>query len=409
MSAWMFLLYAGLFFGLSLWKSPDIFNHPRFWAEEGSRFYAHCQGGSFWHCMAYVHGDSYQLLANTLVSLAAAAPVEDAPAVTTYLAFAVELGVVVQIVLFCREYRLSPLIAALLVAAWTVLPGRYEVWLSATTIQWVAGISILWLLVMPREWIERHWRGLALWCAVCGLSGVPAVLMAPIFLVRAVAGRSRPVLGISLVLGICAMFQLSLLVVFGSARPFAFHPLELGGGFLLQSVLSPIFSVDLAPRALSKTTSIGVMFLALGIVAVVMRGARSGVGPRPVALVIIAWCFVSFLQAFGSLGPTTELLTGWAGGRYFLFGSMCLCILLAWGTRAAQTGHRRVAVTLMAGVVVAGIAQAQWSKWPRSMLVGPLGGSRFTPAVRAKPATARTAKAWRRRMFHVSPDSRPTI
>jgi len=113
------------------------------------------------------------------------------------------------------------------------------------------------------------------------------------------------------------------------------------------------------------------MFLALGIVAVVMRGARSGVGPRPVALVIIAWCFVSFLQAFGSLGPTTELLTGWAGGRYFLFGSMCLCILLAWGTRAAQTGHRRVAVTLMAGVVVAGIAQAQWSKWPRSMLVGP--------------------------------------
>jgi hypothetical protein len=125
MSSWIFLRYAGLFFGLALWKSPHIFKHPRFWAEEGSRFYAHCQGGSFWHCMEYVHGDSYHLLANTLVSLAAAASVEDAPAVTTYLAFAVELAVVVQIVLFCSEYRLSPLIAALLVAAWAMLPGRY--------------------------------------------------------------------------------------------------------------------------------------------------------------------------------------------------------------------------------------------------------------------------------------------
>jgi hypothetical protein len=371
MSSWIFLPYAGLFFGLALWKSPHIFKHPRFWAEEGSRFYAHCQGGSFWHCMEYVHGDSYHLLANTLVSLAAAASVEDAPAVTTYLAFAVELAVVVQIVLFCSEYRLSPLIAALLVAAWAMLPGRYEVWLSATTIQWVAGISVLWLLVMPQAWIERHWRGLALWCAVCGLSGVPAVLIAPIFLVRAVAGRSRPVLWMSLVLGVCAVFQLSLFAVFGSVRPFAFHPLELGGGFLLQSVLSPILSVDIAQRALSKTTWIGVILLALAVVVVAISGARSGVGPRPVALLIIACCFVSLVQAFGSLGPTTELLTGWAGGRYFLFGSVCLCILLAWGTRAVQTGRRRAAVALLASVVLAGIAQAQWSKWPRSMLAGP--------------------------------------
>src|SRR6202035_4396234 len=40
-------------------------------------------------------------------------------------------------------------------------------------------------------------------------------------------------------------------------------------------------------------------------------------------------------------------ISGWSGGRYFLFGSMCLCVLLAWGTKARQVVLRVASTGLL--------------------------------------------------------------
>ena len=87
---------SAVFLVLALWKAPGILRHPRFWAEEGTVFYAGFVGKSFLECIFYIGHGSLQILSNAIVYLAAQAPVAFAPAITTYLALGLHLLVVAQ-------------------------------------------------------------------------------------------------------------------------------------------------------------------------------------------------------------------------------------------------------------------------------------------------------------------------
>jgi hypothetical protein len=375
--------YLGLFLIVAYFKGPVLFKDPRFWAEEGTFYYANCLGHTFSDCLGIVQLGSYQLLENLMVYVAARAPILRAPAATTFLSLVVQLGVVGQIVQFSQAYRLPTMVTALLVLAWALLPATYEVGLSATNVQWVAGVSVLWVLVMPTEWLVRHRKGVIVWCAICGLSGVPGVLLAPIFFLRALFDRSRTMLAIALVLGACAIFQLVILARFGTSaeRSLLSHDaITLVTPFFLQTVWSPILSVDvasalgqalIAQRTGSGTIPLGIILAGLGVVTVVVAAAWSYLRSPLVPLTVVGWALVTLVQSFGGLGPPEMFLSGWLGGRYFLFGSVCLCILLAWGTRARVGALRMLASGLLACVVLSGAAQAKLSVWQTGMLSGP--------------------------------------
>jgi hypothetical protein len=375
--------YLGLFLVVAYFKTPMLFKDPRFWAEDGAAYYKDCLGHTFSACLQVVHGGSYQLLENIMVYIAARLPIIAAPAATTYLSLAVHLVVVGQIVQFSRVYRLRGLVTVLLVLAWALLPASYEVWLSATNVQWVIGVSVLWIFVMPTEWLVRHRKGVLGWCAVCGVSGVPGVLLAPVFFLRSLLDRSRTILAIALVLAGCAVFQLLILAQFGvsTERSMASHDaITLVVPFFLQTVLSPILSVDFATilgqglaaqRTSPGTIPFGIVLAGLAVMAAVIAAARSGLRGQLIALTVVAWVLVTLVQSFGGLGRPEIFLSGWGGARYFLAGSVCLCILLAWGTRGPVPALRMLAFGLMACIVLSGAAQAKLSSWQTGMLTGP--------------------------------------
>jgi len=198
--------------------------------------------GSFF----YIHVGSIQILTNAIVYISTKVPTVFAPAVTTYCALLLNLIVVFQLAVFASVHYLGTTKGLLLVAAYTLLPATFEVFLNATNIQWITGVSILIYLTMPTDWIERHWKLGAAWSFVCGLSGVPATILTPLFLLRALVERSLPIAFVATVLGLSTVIQLAILAHFGggATRSYLLEPSALFVPLLLQSVISPLLSAD---------------------------------------------------------------------------------------------------------------------------------------------------------------------
>jgi hypothetical protein len=356
-----------VFLAAALWKSPTLFVDPRFWAEEGTVFYVNFLHSSFFDSIFYVYRGSFQLFTNVIVYAAAQVSWELAPTVTTYAALALHLIVVVQIGLFVKAHDLGRLVGLLLVGSWALLPQTYEVWLTATNAQWVAGVSVLMVFVMPSNWIARHYGGAALWCFVCGLAGVPATLLAPVFVLRAVIERSGPIGIVAAALAATALIQIAILAAVGEQRPYPLDPLTLVLPLFLQSVLAPVISTDGAVRLGSGIVSQSPETAARALIAtltlgLVVMGCATAAGAsarrKPDAwLVLLAGICVTAVQNFGAIAPHQNL-SGWANPRYFLCGSMCLCLLLGWGTRARPTLLRSFSFGLLCAIVLLGIATA---------------------------------------------------
>jgi hypothetical protein len=372
--------YSILFLTIAFLKSPEIFMHPRFWAEEGTIFYTNFLHLSVLKSIIFIKSGSLQILTNATVYLSTKVPVALAPAVTTYSALALHLVVVFQLALFARAHGLAKTVAILLVTTWALLPQTYEVWLSATNAQWITGVSVLMFLSMPSHWIGRHWKGGAAWCLVCGLSGVPSTLPAPVFFIRSLIERSFPIAVLASVLSADAVVQLAILVRIGESRPYLLDPSVLFVPLFLQSVLSPVLSADIVDRigysilnSNSKVAVISVMGTViggLGIMGFATVAAYAGSRKYYVWLILVAWLIVTIIENFGSLDPQHQF-SGWLGGRYFLLGSFCLCLLLAWGTMAEQAFFRFVSAGLLSAIVVSGVYTAAFSSWTEVMRHGP--------------------------------------
>jgi hypothetical protein len=371
---------SAVFLVIALWKAPGIFRHPRFWAEEGTVFYAGFLGRSFIECIFYIGHGSFQILSNGIVYLAAQVPVAFAPAVTTYLALSLHLVIVAQIVLFARAHGLPRPVALLLVVASALLPQTYEVWLNSINAQWVAGVSALLLFAMPSEWLARHRNGALTGCLIYALSGVPAVLFAPVFLLRAAVERSRLIAALAGVLGTGAALQLAVIAWIGDSRPFTTDPLVLILPVFLQSVLAPLLSGDFAGQIAllireaaapdSTVAILDTLAMGIGIMGLATAAACSSGRKTHALLLLLAWILITEVQNFAAVDPSADL-AGWLGGRYFLCGSVCLCLLLAWGTTARQTALRAMSISLLCMIVFIGAVEARLSAYAQELTHGP--------------------------------------
>ena len=373
--------YILLFFGISFFKSQSIFLDPRLWAEEGSNFYQNCVASSTLYCLTRTFMGSYLILTNTITYLSTLVPVLYAPLVTTYLTLLLHLALVAQIVVFSRAYALSRVTTALLVSAIALLPAMSEVWMTSTNVQWLTGVSVLWLFVMPTGWLEQHWKGAAFWSAICGLSGIPAAIMTPLFVARGIIDRSRAILLIGAVLAACTIFQAVILAEtpMSHYRSFPTNLLTLVGPLLLQTVLAPLFSPDFATalgqaagteRVVAGTALWGTAIVGFGVVVLIVKAAWSRVPTCLLILTLVAWVFVTLVQIFGGLG-SEWFLSGLGGSRYFLFGSMCLCIVLAWATLAEIKMLKSAAMGLLSVAVLSGALAAAFSPALYSRFTGP--------------------------------------
>lgn len=377
-------------------RQPSMFTDPRFWAEEAGFFYARFLNESAFSALKYAHLGSYQLLANLMVLLATKVPVWMAPAVTTYLAFGVLVVLAWQLGIFIREYQIGAVGAALLLVGFSLQWGMYEVALSATNVQWIAGLSALMVLALPPAWLDRNPRSACLWLLVCGLSGIPAALCAPAFALKAYLCRSRSTAMAAGILFLCAAVQAVCVLVLGTpGREFGKSWVVLLMPTLMQTAIGPFTGPE--PLFLLGTyingglPKVGMLLVATaaagaGLVALTAALARDAVKDRIVWILLSAWLYVSMIQTVGALHPAQ--LVAASGARYYVFGATAMLLLLALASTNENSGPRAMAVGALALVCLAGVSQRLVGDWTHSMVTGP---------------------SWKRQVQACKPDQRCTV
>jgi hypothetical protein len=389
-------IYPATFVVLALTKSSGIFQHPRFWAEEGRSFFAPLRLMLPAEALTHLYHGSFLGLTNIAVYVSTLVPLQFAPSVTTYFSLVFTAVVAFQIGLFAKDRGLNIYAGIALLVAWTFLPQNYEIWMTSTNLQWVAGVSMLLVLALSGPALDRHPHLYAGWTVICGLSGVPATVLAPAFLIRAFLEHRRALYFIALALTMCALLQFSLAISGPpTARQFQTSPTIIFIPMLLQSVLSPLFSADFAtaignaikpyyPQITGITlvaAAASIMIMVVSLVAALATASRS-----IVFYIFGTWIFVSIGQTIGALyTDPQDILSGWIGGRYYFFGSTCFCMLLAIGTTSHRV-HLRIATTaLLTLICLTGIAQRYSSLWPRTFLSGPSWQSQLKTCANASP------------------------
>lgn len=363
-------------------KPPTLFIDPRLWAEEGSGFFQSFWTKHFIECILTVHIGNYQFLTNLSVFLATLVPLKYAPAVTTYFALAIHSLVAFQIGLFAKEYGMRIGIGLLLVVAWVFLPATYEVWLTATNLQWLIGISMLLVLCMPSSALDRRRPTYLIWASICAVSGVPATILAPLFVGRSLIEKNKTILWIGVFLTAGAIFQLIIITHSTiTGRSFDFDVFGLLTSIALQTTLVSFFGISaigsLANDIKSALphiapTTYPTFLAAILIGATVFYLAWKSPYRSTAAYIATAAILVSVVQVFGALGNSWVMVSGMGGARYFLLGQIALSLLLALGTTSPNLHLKRLATILLVAICIVQVTQRiAKSRSFRPILTGP--------------------------------------
>ncbi|MCK5002691.1 MAG: hypothetical protein KAS57_06680 [Gammaproteobacteria bacterium] len=365
-------------------KSPELFTEPRFWAEEGRYYYSNIQKIDIFSSLLLIIRGNYQLLTNIIVLLSSMVPAQWAAYITTYLALCVALVPVLLLYYYQCISKWPLFLPSLITSVYALMPQGYEVFFTATNVQWICSVSILIVCILPLEYENKN-RHIATyaWLIICGLTGVTSVMLAPGFLLRGMLNSSRHHIQMGLLLSFFAIVH--LVIIFNSDHPDRLFPMDLFSltmPTLLQTVLSPLISADMVNVLVSKTVLDGkvvswwylvsIALSSLVIMSGVIYAAFKQSDDKNVPLVIVLlWIGVSVLNTIGSIGDPEGLLSGWGGGRYFFFGSVCFVLLLAISVSGKSRLYSSFSLAILLLVIVTGVIEAATSEWQNFILTGP--------------------------------------
>jgi hypothetical protein len=390
-------LALALFLFVSWLKAPSLYMTPRMWSEEGNLYFGAIQSLGLIDSLTLVVRANIQFLTNAIVYLAAQVPLAWAAHVTTYLSLGIAAFTAHLIVLFCAAYGVRLSVCLLAVIIWALLPPTYEVFSTATNAQWVCSISILLICALPPHVLQtRYEPALYVWAIACGLTGVPSCIAAPGFFLRGIAERSRPHLIVGTILGLCALVQLAIIITHPiEGRSFSFAPSTLFLPGLLQTVIGPIMSADIADligvkirsrdagaRIITAATILASIWLIYLVTTLAWSPRRKGL----VVVFLFLWALESVLNTFGAFGRYPEgLISGWGGARYYLFGCVCFLLLLLLGTSSHNRLGRRISGGLVCLMASVSIAQMIMSPWTRALTEGPSWADEVKRCVPGEP------------------------
>lgn len=347
------LIALGLAAGLIWWRDQRLLSNPRFFAEEGSHYFAFARQESLFATLGAPLVDYFDILCVLGAEFATLFPLEHAPLATTLVGGIVQL-LPVFLLLTLPIHGLSGwrgLVAGLFCL---VAPHSSDLWLTTTGAYWhVALAAFLLALEQPTRVSGRRgatWRLILLFMA--GLCGPSSFILFPVFALMACKERRRVRVLQCAVLASCMAFQgWFLLRTYGtseaggelaSSRYGAEGPLTLAVVIVTRSCgtlfLGPNWAAALGAKLqeLALSNSHGFVVLAgvtvvIGIVALVLliRG--------PVAFTcVLAAASCACAGAIAGLGPKLEYLEFRFGGRYFYAAN----VLLFWGMLASMGTSR---------------------------------------------------------------------
>lgn len=358
-----------------------LFLHPRFWGEEGKFYYFDLQGQPFLSPFFLVIRGNFQLVTNWIAYCATLVPARFAAPVTTGLSL-LALGLFAGLVGLLSVQRKWPLpLVMVLIVSLALLPQGYELYLTATNVQWIGSACVLVLLLLTALGWSRAQALLAyLLVLLAGLTGVCAVLLAPAFLLRKVFQPSAFHFRCGLILGACALLHAA--VIAGTVHPGRFLPTDLYTltfPMVLQSVWSPLIGAGTVNTQLAwilfgvwpRLGTALIYLAALALVGFTVLTAREAVQDRPLPwLVAGSWVSVSVLNVMGSIGDPRWFVSGWGGGRYFFLGSVCFLLLLALAASSRDTMKSTLAIGLLVLTMAAGIRTVVDGQWIEGFIRG---------------------------------------
>lgn len=354
---WSLWIFAAAL-ALAAARTPQLLAEPRFWAEEGTRYYAEAWNTeSAWALVHVPRGTVAYLTLVTSIPATLAAwwlPVELAPFFTTYAAFAV-LAVALAL-LSAGRTRLwpHPLGSALACAAVLLAPSALgEVWLNSTNGQTYCGVIAAAILCEDlRRASARRTAAYAPLLLFCGLSGPYTSFLFPAFAWKVWAERSRGALVAAGVVAFAAVIQVAVFLWMWSEsalnpaklQPFDFvrsatymaygqFIVPLGLGPLMQAFSEPVLQAIRGSEHAAWAVAMAAFGALLGAASLVLLVDRDPRGPRNG--LVIALAFLAVLT-------TASAHYGRSLGRYAaLSGFVLLWLVLA---RAYAPGRRVVSV-----------------------------------------------------------------
>lgn len=323
------------FIALSAIKMAAYAKEGRFWAEEGRHFFAPFSALSPWERVFHLFHGHLELLTNLVISAAFLVPMKYAPLVTTYLSFASQLIPVLLVVIYRRELGLGRWSTIALMCVIVGLPQSAEVWANAVNLHFHCALTAALIAAIDPTVVRWRWMFRPL-LAMCGLSGVPANFVAPVFVWLALKTRDRERVWQCAILGATAVLQAMLLVTHAGAvgrRAISFDPRLVVSAIASQSLISPLFGFqigddlgkglqgllvnDAAAIPLAMACTLFMAGFALAI-------ARAPCEARRIASVAAA--LLAVLGIVGSLGDKTMLVSAAVGGRYFFAANVLFAI-----------------------------------------------------------------------------------
>ncbi len=352
-------------------RAPELLRTPRFWAEEGSVYFAEAFSHPSAAALLTPHFGYWSLGANGAALLATLAPLTMAPLVTTLLALLVQSLPIALVAWGAGTWRRSLAQRAAAVAVLVAIPLSGELWLNTINSQFYLAVATFLVLTAapgtPRP------RVVAPILALAGLTGVVSCFLTPLFVYRAARERRVDVGFNALVMVACSAVQLvmfwSVLGDPGVARRFS--PLDLptlgailttnslvwcfGGLHAAQSVATAVLS----QRGLPEFAVVG--WLLLGAVMLFLVWGAAGV-PRPQRVLIIgSFVLISVLSMVAASGSRSDkwvMIVPGFGGRYFYAPNVILTLLVLANLRRDNSRLRQaLAVLFLSAAIFHGLRQ----------------------------------------------------
>lgn len=360
------LLYAVLI----VLRMPSIVLHGRFWAEEGTVFFAQAWSRPPLDVLFHSHGGYLNLVAN-VAALAARwwLPLEEAPYGTIGAGLLFQLLPPLLLLLARDAWLQDWRVRAAGIVLLLFVPAADEIWLQTLHCQFELTLASALVLALD---VPRGGRAALAWAvlALAPLSGPGAMVLLPLFALRSVLERSRErgVQG-AVLLG-ATLVQLVLFFHGEPGRRFSISPAALLTVVAMKHLVVPFLGAHAAGsvaaswrEALAAGRVPAVALLSAGaaflLLAWVVAWTRNVVG----AWLLAAAALVGGASYGGALGGAADLMSPFVGERYaFVPQSLLGLAILSLATGPVRL-VRVVAGAVCAWLLVVGVQQYRrpWS------------------------------------------------
>lgn len=353
-------------FTLLFVRWPQALLQPAFYFEDGQTFFLATYFGSpletiFRPYVGYLH-----MVPRLVAYLERLVPVADAPLV----AACVVLLITAAIAAYIASDRMSALIPSralrwILAVVFLLMTAHDEIG-TIHNVQWYLAVFLFCAsLAGPARSRLAAWAERVI-LMIVSLTGPFSIVMAPIFIARALRNRSRDLRWSAVIVSGAAAVQLMFILIAHRSQQWPYAPADLAGILNARMIAEPILGPGLYSRLTSLQLPLPIELLGSVALIAIVLAAVSRLPRRPVLAAAYTGGAIAVLGMMSNQVQASAMLGPWEGERYFVPWSMLMAAVLIC---AAVTGTRWRGTRLLAlagiALLSAGlIANFQIAPWP---------------------------------------------